>query len=281
MDLMDDHQQYQESLALHALEALDATEARSLEAHLASCAECRAALSEWRDATGLLAHASTPKAPSDELRARILAAARAETRASQPLETSARVVPMPIAPRRSNLWPNVLRIAAAVAIVGLLVGVIVMWRRDVLSRREIARITREKARAENLLAREREARAKEGDAIAMLNSRDTKKMELAGTETAQNARGTFVYDPKTGHGMLMTEGLPATPADKQYEVWFIPKGHTPMPGKMFTVDASGRAMVAGEIPLEARANAVIAITLEPKKGSAAPTSAIYLSSPSS
>jgi len=278
---MDDHQQYQESLALHALEALDATEARSLEAHLASCAECRAALSEWRDATGLLAHASTPKAPSDELRARILAAARAETRASQPLETSARVVPMPIAPRRSNLWPNVLRIAAAVAIVGLLVGVIVMWRRDVLSRREIARITREKARAENLLAREREARAKEGDAIAMLNSRDTKKMELAGTETAQNARGTFVYDPKTGHGMLMTEGLPATPADKQYEVWFIPKGHTPMPGKMFTVDASGRAMVAGEIPLEARANAVIAITLEPKKGSAAPTSAIYLSSPSS
>ena len=280
MDLMDDHQQYQESLALHTLEALDATEARSLEAHLASCAECRAALSEWRDATGLLAHASTPKAPSDELRARILAAARAETRAPQ-TGSSARVVPMPIAPRRSNLWPNVLRIAAAVAIVGLLVGVIVMWRRDVLSRREIARITREKSRAENLLAREREARAKEGDAIAMLNSRDTKKMELAGTETAQNARGTFVYDPKTGHGVLMTEGLPATPADKQYEVWFIPKGHTPMPGKMFTVDASGRAMVAGEIPLEARANAVIAITLEPKKGSAAPTSAIYLSSPSS
>jgi len=277
---MDDHQQYQEWLALHALDALDPAEARSLEAHLATCADCRAALSEWRDATGLLAHASTPKAPSDELRARVLAAARAETRAPQ-TGSSAKVVPMPIAPLRSNLWPNVLRIAAAVAIIGLLVGLIVMWRRDVFSRREIARITREKTRAENLLAGEREARAKEGDAIAMLNSRDTKKMELAGTETAQNARGTFVFDPKTGHGMLMTEGLPTTPADKQYEVWFIPKGRSPMPGKMFTVDKSGRAMVAGEIPLEARANVVIAITLEPKKGSAAPTSAIYLSSPSS
>lgn len=275
---MDDHQQYQESLALHALDALDAAEARALEEHLGTCTECRASLSEWRDATGLLAHASTPKAPSDALRARILAAARTEARAPQ---TASRVVQMPIAPRRSSLWPNVLRIAAAVAIVGLLVGVIVMWRRDVLSRREIVRITREKTRAENLLAREREARAKERDALAMLNSRDTKKMELAGTPTAQNARGTFVYDPKTGHGVLMTEGLPATPADKQYEVWFIPKGHTPMPGKMFTVDASGRAMVAGEIPLEARLNVVIAITLEPKKGSAAPTSAIYLASPSS
>src|SRR6266446_7349823 len=140
MDLMDGHQQYQESLALHALDALDAAEARALEAHLVSCAECRTALVEWRDATGLLAHAAMPAAPSDELRGRILAAARAETRAPQ-TAASAKVLPMPIAPRRSNLWPNVLRIAAAVVIVGLLVGVIVMWRRDVLSRREIARIT--------------------------------------------------------------------------------------------------------------------------------------------
>jgi anti-sigma-K factor RskA len=277
---MDNHQQYQESLALHALDALDATEARSLEAHLASCAECRAALIEWRDATGLLAYASTPAAPSDELRARILAAARAETRAPQS-ESSARVVPMPIAPRRSNLWPNLLKIAAAIAIVGLLIGIIVFWRRDVRMQRDIARLTRERNRTADQLARERDARAKEHDAVAMLNSRDTKKMELAGTQTAQNARGTFVFDPKTGHGMLLTEGLPSAPADKAYEVWFIPKGHTPMPGKMFTVDSSGRAMVSGEIPLEARASAVIAITLEPKKGSAAPTSAIYLSSPSS
>ena len=280
MDLMDDHQQYQESLALHALDALDAAEARALEAHLVSCAECRTSLVEWRDATGLLAHASTPAAPSDELRGRILAAARAETRAPQ-TAASAKVVPMPIASRRSNLWPNLLKIAAAIAIVGLLIGMIVFWRRDVGLQRDIARLTHERNRTADQLARERDARAKEHDAVAMLNSRDTKKMELAGTPTAQNARGTFVFDPKTGRGLLLTEGLPTAPADKAYEVWFIPKGHTPMPGKMFTVDASGQAMVSGEIPLEARANAVIAITLEPKKGSAAPTSAIYLSSPSS
>src|SRR6266852_8921429 len=137
---MDDHQQYQESLALHALDALHAADARSLEEHLASCAECRAALVEWRDATGLLAHASTPAAPSDELRARILGAARAETRVPQ-TETSARVVPMPIAPRRSNLWPSLLKIAKAIAIVGLLIGMIVFWRRDVRMQRDSARLT--------------------------------------------------------------------------------------------------------------------------------------------
>ena len=275
---MEDHQQYQDLLALHALDALDASDKSLLEAHLATCAECRAALAEWRDATGVLAHDATPVAPSDQLRARILAATRAETRAPQ---TAARVVQMPVMPRRSNLWPNLLRIAAAITIVGLLVGLIVFWRRDVALQRDVARLTKERNRTADQLLREREALAKEREALAMINSRDTKKMELAGTQTAQNARAMFVYNPQTGHAMLMTEGLPATPADKAYEVWFIPKGHTPMPGKMFTVDAAGRAMVVGEIPLEARANVVIAITLEPKKGSAAPTSAIYLSSPSS
>lgn len=275
---MDDHQQYQELLALHALDALDAAEARPLAAHLASCAECRAALVEWRDATGLLAHTATPAAPSDQLRARIVAAASAETRSPQ---AKSRVVQMPIAVRRSHLRPNFLKIAAAIAIVGLLIGLIVFWRRDVRMQRDIARLTRERNLTQDQLAGEREARAKERDAIAMLNSRETKKMDLAGTQTAGNARGTFVFDPKTGQAMLMTEGLPMAPADKAYEIWFIPKGHTPMPGKMFTVDSSGHAMVSGEIPLEARADAVIAITVEPKKGSAVPTGAIYLSSPSS
>jgi anti-sigma-K factor RskA len=275
---MDEHQQYQELLAVHALDALDASEEPLLEAHLASCAECRAALVEWRNTIGLLAHASTPAAPSNELRERILAAARAETRAPQ---TASRVVQMPMAPRRSDLWPNVLRIAAGIAIVGLLIGMIVFWRRDVRLQREIAQVNHEKKHAENLLANEREARAKEREALAMLNSRDMKKMELAGTQSAQNARATFVFDPKTGHAMLMTEGLPKVPADKAYEFWFIPKGHTPMPGKTFAVDAKGVAIVMQQVPTEALEHAVFAITLEPKNGVAAPTGAIYLSSPSS
>ena len=54
-----------------------------------------------------------------------------------------------------------------------------------------------------------------------------------------------------------------------------------MPGKMFTVDAGGRAMASEQVPEEAREHMTVAITLEPKKGSAVPTGAIYLSSPSS
>ena len=149
------------------------------------------------------------------------------------------------------------------------------------SRQEIAQLSRQVNTQQHELVRDRDVLARQREALALLNSPNAKKMELTAGQTAQNARGTFVYDQKTGRAILMAEGLPATPADKAYELWFIPKGHSPMAGRMFTIDASGHAMLPEQMPAEAMENAVIAITLEPKKGSAVPTGAIYLSSPSS
>ncbi|PYS26457.1 MAG: hypothetical protein DMF75_22090 [Acidobacteria bacterium] len=267
------HKDYKEMLAPQALDALDATDTGAFEDHLRGCAECRAEVADWRDTAALLAHAATPAAPSDELRARIL------SKVQQTTEGSARVVPMP--PRRTtNFWPTLLRIAAAVAFVALIGGVLWLWRRDVTSRREIARLTREVSTQQRELARSRDALAHQRDLVAVLGSANAKKMELTGTAAAQKARGTFVFDQQTGSAMLMTEALPAAPAGMAYELWFIPKGHLPMAGKVFSVDASGRATVSDLMPPEAREKAVIAITLEPRHGSAQPTGAIYLSSAS-
>jgi anti-sigma-K factor RskA len=274
-----EHQDYQELLDLHSLDALDASEARVLEDHLATCAECRDELIALRDTAGLLAHAATPTEPRPEVRARILASVTAEQRQDRPAAaSSARVVPLK---SQRNLWTIGLRLAAAIAFVALLVGMIVLWRRDVRMRQEIAQLTRQVSTQQRELARDREVLGRQREALALLNSPTAKKMELAGTATAQSARGTFVYDPKTGRAIFMAEGLPATPADKAYEIWFIPKGHSPMAGRIFTVDASGHAMLPAQMPSEALENSVVAITLEPKKGSAVPTGAIYLSSPTS
>ena len=273
-----EHQEYQEQLALHALDALDASDARALEDHLAGCDACRLEMIELRDASGLLAHAAKPVAPRAEVRDQILVKARSEQPERQPDKTLAQVVAMP---GWTRLWTNVLRLAAAAAFVALLVGVIMLWRRDVKSRQEIAQLSRQVNTQQHELVRDRDVLARQREALALLNSPNAKKMQLTAGQTAQNARGTFVYDQKTGRAILMAEGLPATPADKAYELWFIPKGHSPMAGKMFTIDASGHAMLPEQMPAEAMENAVIAITLEPKKGSAVPTGAIYLSSPSS
>jgi anti-sigma-K factor RskA len=276
-----EHQEYQDLLFPYSLEALDVSGARALEVHLVECAECRTELAELRDASALLAYGAAPAEPGPEVRSGILAAVRAEPGKQEPRAAAAAPV-IPLRPRAErNLWTIGLRLAAGLAFIALLIGLAVLWRRDARMRQELAQVSHQLSNQQHELTRDREVLTRQREALALLNSPNAKKMELAGTQTAQNARGTFVFDQKTGRAVLMAEGLPATPADKAYELWFIPKGHTPMAGKMFTIDASGHAMLPDQMPPEAMENAVIAITLEPKKGSATPTGAIYLATPSS
>jgi Anti-sigma-K factor rskA, C-terminal len=271
-----EHQEYKELLAISALDALDGTDALHLEAHLKTCVECRGEISELRDAAGLLAHGAPTQAPGEDLRARILSAARAESSPAKPFEKPSNV--RPIASRKYGLPTNLLRIAAILLFAAVTVVLIIVLR---VSEREIGNLTAAVEAQKAELNREREARLQDQKALALLMSRDAKMIQLAGTQTAQNARAMFVFDQKSGRAVLMTDGLPMTSTDKAYEVWFIPKGRSPMPGKTFTVDSSGHAMITDQVPSEAMNGAVIAITVEPKSGSAAPTGAIYLASPAS
>lgn len=270
------HQEYEELLTLEALDALEAPDRPKLEAHLESCSVCRAELAEMRDAAGLLAHASTAAAPSAQLRARILDEVSSDRRPTRQAETS-KVVDITAKRKASFPW-NLMRIAAVLAFAALVFGLLGAW---LSANRRIAALTAQVEAQRNDLAQTREVLASQREAIALMNSPGMKKMELAGTQTAQSARATFVYDQNTGRAMLMTNGLPTAPSGMAYEVWFIPKGHSPMPGKTFKVDASGHAMMMDQMPPEAMENAVIAVTLEPEKGSPTPTGAIYLSSPAS
>ena len=274
---MMEHQEYKELLAISALDALDGTDALHLEAHLKTCVECRGEISELRDAAGLLAHAGPIQAPSEDLRARILADVRAEKQSVRPSERLSNV--MPIAkPPKSGFTTQWLRIAAILLFVGVGFVLLSMF---LVAQREIGKLTREVEIQKTELNREREARMEDQKVLAVIMSRDARTIQLAGTQTAQTARAIFVFDQKSGRAVLMTDGLPMTSTEKAYEVWFIPKGHAPMPGKVFTVDSSGHAMITDQMPSEAMKDAVIAITVEPKSGSAAPTGAIYLASPAS
>ena len=268
------HSDYRDLLAPYALDVIDPADRQALDEHLATCAECRDELSTLRESSSLLAHAATQREPGDHVRAQLLAKVRAESRPQK----SAQVVQMP---PRQKIWPNVFRLAAAIAFVALLVGIVVLWRRDARLQAEAARLTAQLKAQQKERDRERDLIAHQREALALLNSSAATKIQLKGMPASPNARATFVFDKQSGHAVLMTEGLPTTSADKAYEVWFIPKGHSPMPGKVFTVDSSGHAMVMDQMPAEAMANAVIAITVEPKKGSTAPTGAMYLASPAS
>lgn len=264
------HEDYQELLAGRALDALDDADLRELDQHLAGCPECSAELAEWRDTAALIAYTAAQVEPRAEVGVRIMDQVRSNRAARA--ETSAQVIEMrqrPAAKQSSNL----LRLAAAIAFVALLIGLALTWKRNADLRSENARISTELEMQRRELVQQREA-------ITILSESGAKRMELAGTKEAENARGTFAFDPRTGRAMLMAQGLPPTPPDKAYELWFIADGR-PMPGKVFTVDASGHAMMSDQVPAEARDHAVFAITLEPKDGVSSPTGPVYMTSPSS
>ena len=96
--------------AAYALDALEPVEARGYEEHLAACARCREELAALQGAAGALAYAVPPARPPDELRGRILAAARAERPNVVPLRTRSWIRPL-----------AVVAAVAACAVVGLAV----------------------------------------------------------------------------------------------------------------------------------------------------------------
>jgi anti-sigma factor RsiW len=96
--------QLHELTAAYALDALNADERREFETHLSDCERCRSELSELSKTVGALAFAVEGPVPPEELRGRILVAAR---------EDSPNVVAL--RPRRVRLYAGAAVAAAACA----------------------------------------------------------------------------------------------------------------------------------------------------------------------
>jgi len=217
-----EHQEYRELLEFHALDALEASEARGLEEHLKTCAECRSELIRLRDAAALLAHAASPAEPRPEVRNQLLAALGRNERSSAGcgnLVPGCSVEAASCA-KHPDDW---LRLAAGVAVVALLVSLIVFWRRDVKMRQEIAQLSRQVNTQQHELVRDRDVLGRQREALALLNMPSAKKMELAGTQTAQERPRYFRLRSETGRALLMADGLPATPPTRHMSCGLFPK----------------------------------------------------------
>src|SRR5437588_9707814 len=75
----------------------------------------------------------------------------------------------------------------------------------------------------------------------------------------------------SGKLLFLGSNLPALPDDKAYELWVLPATGNPLPAGVFRPDNKGSGLVVNP-PLSAGIAAKgFAITVEPKEGSAAPT----------
>lgn len=265
-------------LAAHALGALDAGEARRVEEHLSSCAECRAELDGWRETANTIAYTVNPAEPSPALRSSILETVRSNNALLIPAvaaeterESSSNVIALP--PARRGRAETFGAIAASLAVIALAASLFLAWRLNE-TRKELERYHL----AVDALARQA---SEERQARELLTSPESQSALLTGTNMAPAARAHLAFDRRTGHAMLFAYDLPAAPAGKAYQLWFISNGKV-MPGRVFTPDKTGSAMINEQVPVaNLDASAVFAVTLEPSGGVSAPTGEKYLLSPAS
>jgi len=242
------HDDYKEMIPARALSALDAAEERALNEHLENCAECRKELEDWQVTAAALSLAPDPAEPSPQVRERILSEVRKD------LSSTPEVIPFR-SPSKRNIWSSfgsLGAIAAVVLFAALSIGLAVLWRQN-------QRLTNAK------------------EFVELVNTPGAKVSELRGIDPGQSATAKLAYD-RTGRAILMASKLPSVSQDKAYQLWFIVGDKPPVPGKTFVPDNKGNVVLKDEIPRDAIDANVFAITVEPARGSSAPTSPVYLRS---
>ena len=91
-----------------------------------------------------------------------------------------------------------------------------------------------------------------------------------------SATGTVALNHTQGTAMLEVNGLPPTPDDKEYEVWWIGEKQGPLSAGLFEPLSHGATIVSLDLPPPGEVVLASAITLEPRGGVDKPSGAMYL-----
>jgi Anti-sigma-K factor rskA/Putative zinc-finger len=231
------HEDYKEMIPARALSALDAGEDRALSEHLSQCPECRRELDEWLATTSGLALSANSAEPSPGVRERILS----EIHQDGATVPSSRVIPF-TPPRRAS-WSatRAFGAIAAVVLIAAMIGTIaVLWRQNQETLTRVAELTRQLDGVQLDLNTKNEL-------IEIVRDPGSHLMDLNATNMAPGAKAKIAFNAQ-GRAMFMAQGLPAAPAGKEYQLWFIVEGKDPMPGKAFSVDKGGNGMMKDAVP---------------------------------
>lgn len=218
----------------YAVNALSDTERTVFETHLARCGSCAVEVAELT-ATATRLGAAVDSPPPPHLRARVLAAAT-ETRQLPP--RTGRV------PRARSL-----RRAGGLLAAACLVAAVVVTAQGLESNKDsdvLAQISREYSQFTDFLS-----------------TPDVRLVSAAGPD---GATATAVVSASRDELLFLSRDLPAPPADRVYQLWFIDAGD-PRPAGLLPATRSAPMMAPGVSGAQE-----VAVTVEPQGGSTTPTS---------
>ncbi|MDX6596986.1 MAG: hypothetical protein QOE87_873 [Gaiellales bacterium] len=226
-------------ITAHALGALEADQAALAEMHIAARDDCRRAYEEALETAAALALAVADSEPPADLRARIVATARAERVESAPATR-------PVVPRRRLRLAGLLTPSSGFAVLG--VAAAIVFALIAVSQHDSAGSARDREQALATLIAAPDARV-----VPMLPSGGGK------------ARGRVVV--AKGRAALVS-ALGRPPSGRTYQAWGLPAGGgAPVP--LPTFSRPGDVVI---VP-DAGKYSQLLVTVEPSGGSKAPSAA--------
>jgi anti-sigma-K factor RskA len=253
--------------AAYALGALDSDERRGFEAHLETCTACREEVRSLSRVTDALAYSAPQRTPRPEIRERVIADIAPAAR-SAPVSTRL------TQSRGPSLGAWLPLAAAVVAAVGLGVYARQLQGRIAILEDRLDDAERRAALAEGATVEAQRVADRAQTSMAVLAAPDLVRIDLAGEAPAAQASARALWSRNRGM-VFTTTNLPVAPVGRVYQVWVV-TAQAPVSAGLLMPDATGRATVFFETPVDIAPPLAVAVTLEPAGGVPAPTGDRYL-----
>jgi anti-sigma factor RsiW len=233
-----DHRELSEALGAYALEALPEEENTRVREHLAGCRECRAEL-KWLRASVDALPASVPQIePPPELKANVMQIVEADAELLRAAGERADRPERPERPERRRRWRSVAPVfTPPVRITAAAGAAVITVLVLVLSGG--------------------------GPATRTIQAQVTGPAQTAGTRASLRVSGA--------HAQLVVTGLPAPAANHVDELWVQRGSAAPAPAGTFVVRTG-----SVEVTRAVRSGDQVLVTVEPGRGSSAPTTAPFI-----
>jgi anti-sigma-K factor RskA len=278
-----DHQEIKDLLLFAALDRLESHEARIVEEHLrAGCDQCETQLRELREAAATLALSLEGPATGFEERiwrrieARLPAAARpSPARARDPARRR-------FSNGRVGAWRATSAVlAAAVVAIAIYAGklndhLLQAHTEQAALDSQLFDLRAQLARARDEVGFLQRVLGERARLEQVLSAPDLRLTRLAPLAPALGGGAIVAVSATRKTAVLQASGLPATPAGKTYELWWITKERGPVAAGLFQAE-QGHPVIAPVLAPPAGEHVLLsAVTLEPAGGVSKPTGAMYL-----
>jgi anti-sigma-K factor RskA len=236
------HEEMNELYELYSLGVLEYQEAVEIDSHIADgCEYCQERIQEAVNFTTGLSGLVELVQPPARLRKRVLASVQPERVA---------------APIRS--WIAAFSLLAA-ACAGLIIFAV--W--SVRDSRDT------KAELERAVGERNQLRS----ALQILTEQQTRTVRFG--QTGDSVHGWLFVNRDTGF-VFVGSNLPQITSDRTFELWLVPGKGNPAPAGLFRPSRDGQFVLTSQTRITPAQYAAVAVSVEPKSGSAAPTTKPFL-----